>query len=75
MDEEDKPSREELKQRLRQKIKEGRNNTSSMSETLKKDPTTALLTLGVDDIGILNNSKQIVNSAKQMQKQAKRAIK
>lgn len=59
-------SREELRKRLRDKIKGKRsgdsNSVSEMSRNLKKDPQSALMSLGVDDAEMLKNAKNIVKN-------------
>ncbi len=55
-----------LKKLLREKINRSSNNNSTMRQALMKDPQTALLSLGVDDKLVLDNAKNIVNSAKKI---------
>ena len=61
-------SREELRKKLRNKIKEKRStdgdSLSNMSRTLKKDPQSALMSLGLDDAEVLKNAKNIVKNPK-----------
>lgn len=57
----DNISREELRKRLRNKIKNKRNS-SEVSQQIKKDPQTALMSLGIDDPNILKNAKHIVQN-------------
>ena len=62
----DKPvSREELRQRLKNKIKGkrgGGDNSSSLSAKIKADPASAMLALGLDDPDILKNARDIVRN-------------
>ena len=65
-------SKEELRKRLREKIKSKRGGTSSMSDMsnqMKKDPQTALMSLGVEDMTILKNAKSIVKNPSNFLKQ------
>ena len=57
-------SREELKKKLREQIKGARNNNSRciLSQQLKKDPQSTLMSLGIDDANILKNAKDIVKN-------------
>lgn len=60
-------SREELRRRLREKIKGSRSNANQpsnqdMADKLKRDPTAALLSMGIDDPNILKNAKSIVDN-------------
>jgi hypothetical protein len=61
-------SREELRRELRQKIKEKRNPNSaqSIAKSVKDDPQTALMSMGVDDPDILSQAKSIFRDPKQM---------
>ena len=52
-----------LKRLLRDKVNRN-NNNNNIKQTLLKDPQTALLSLGVEDKLLLDNAKNIVNSAK-----------
>lgn len=55
---------DELKKKLRAKIKgkRGGNFITETSASLKKDPQTALMSLGVDDMDVLMNAKKIVQN-------------
>lgn len=56
-------SREELKKKLRDQIKGARNNNrGNLSQQLKKDPQSTLMSLGIDDANILKNAKDIVKN-------------
>ena len=57
-------SRDELRSRLRKKIRDKRDNTSvqTMQRDLKADPTGSLLRLGVDDANLLKQAEQIVKT-------------
>lgn len=57
--------RAENRKLLRQKIAERRNQRSggggpSAAETARRDPTTALLQLGLDDADLLRNARDLV---------------
>jgi hypothetical protein len=56
--------RAENRKLLRQKIAERRNQRSgggpSAAETARRDPTTALLQLGLDDAELLRNARDLV---------------
>lgn len=59
------PTREELLQRLKNKRRVLRDNTSapqSVAQTMRKDPMTAMLAMGVDDPALLRNAKTIVKN-------------
>ena len=55
-----KPSREELKKKLREKINGKKNN--ELAKNIKNDPQTAMLSMGIDDPEILKNAKSIVKN-------------
>jgi hypothetical protein len=57
-------NREELRRRLREKIHGKRNNTcqQEMASRMKKDPQTALMSLGVDDAQLLQQANMITKS-------------
>ena len=58
-------SRDELRKKLRAKMKDKRSGKSSMEslgKNLKSDPMSALLSMGVDDVDLLNDSKKIVKN-------------
>jgi hypothetical protein len=55
--------REDLRRRLRAKLRKGRNSQERpLPQQMRDDPLTTLLALGVDDVSILQNSSQIVNN-------------
>ena len=56
-----KPSREELKKKLREKIN-GKRNPNEAAKSIKKDPQTAMLSMGIDDPNILKNAQSIVEN-------------
>lgn len=60
----DQPSRDELRRRLRAKRGEKRNgeNSTSFAQQARRDPTTALLAMGVDDMDLLKHANQIVKN-------------
>ena len=63
------PDREELRRRLRSKIRGKRSNDHTgpqLAQRLQDDPTTALMSMGIDDASILNNAKQIIQMSKSM---------
>ncbi len=65
----DKPTREELRKRLRNKIHDKRTGNSSMeslAKTVKNDPQTALMSLGIDDPNILKSAKDIFKDPHQL---------
>ena len=58
-------SRDELRKKLRDKIKNKRNggdSSANMARNIKKDPQTALMSLGIDDPNILNSANDIVKN-------------
>lgn len=63
------PNREELRRRLRSKIRGKRSNDHTgpeLAQRLQDDPATALMSMGIDDPSILNNAKQIIQMSKSM---------
>ena len=59
-------SREELRKKLRNKIRGMRDNSRNELQTnMKRDPQTTMMSLGVDDPNILNNAKSIVKNPNQ----------
>lgn len=63
------PDREELRRRLRSKIRGKRSNGHTgpqLAQRLQDDPATALMSMGIDDASILNNAKQIIQMSKSM---------
>jgi hypothetical protein len=68
----EKPTREELKRRLREKIN-GKRSDNTNKPDIKKDPQTTLLNMGIDDPEILKmapsllkNPQSAFNNLKQM---------
>lgn len=72
---------EDQRRRLRQKLKDLKSNRhrgggaggahaqqQQLSNALMNDPKTAMLSMGVDDLSILDNASQIVGAAKQLSK-------
>lgn len=58
-------SREELRKKLKEKIKNKRNGSDNMTEfarNVKNDPQTAMLSMGIEDLSILNDAKKMVNN-------------
>ena len=67
MDKDKKVSRDELKQKLREKIKGKRggsdaSSSNNISARMKADPTSTMLAMGLDDPDILKNAKNIVRN-------------
>ena len=63
------PDREELRKRLRSKIRGKRSKDHTgpqLAQRLQNDPATALMSMGIDDASILNNAKQIIQMSKSM---------
>ena len=63
------PDREELRRRLRSKIRGRRSNDHTgpqLAQRLQDDPATALMSMGIDDASVLNNAKQIIQMSKSM---------
>ena len=61
-------TREELRKKLRENIKNkrsGNNNTNIFAQNMKKDPTSTLMSMGVDDTNILKNADKIVKNPEQ----------
>ena len=59
----DKPDREALRQRLREKIRgkrSGESDTAALSTRLREDPVTAMLSMGLDDPELLGQAKSLV---------------
>ena len=59
--------REELRKRLRQKMRLQRNGNKdnamhSMAQNIKRDPATTLLQMGIDDPAMLRNAAHIVSN-------------
>jgi hypothetical protein len=67
-------SRDEKRRALREAIRNKRShrtgehagNLARMQERMRRDPETALLSMGVDDVDVLQNAKHVVQAAKQM---------
>jgi len=57
----DKPSREELKKKLREKIN-GKRYNNDATKNIKRDPQTAMLSMGIDNPEILKNAHSIVKN-------------
>ena len=56
-------SREDLRRRLRAKMRNGRNHQEKpLPRQMRDDPLTTLLALGVDDVSILRNSSHIAKN-------------
>tara|TARA_A100001015_G_C14808444_1_gene639865 strand:- start:629 stop:892 length:264 start_codon:yes stop_codon:yes gene_type:complete len=61
--EEAKPTREELRAKLRKKINDKReNDTGSIQSSMKKDPKGTMLSMGIDDPTILNMAEKIAKN-------------
>ena len=56
-----KVSREELKRRLREKIN-GKKTNNETPKNIKKDPQTAMLSMGIDDPSVLKNAQSIIKN-------------
>ena len=56
--------REELRKKLRDKIKGKREPSGGpqLAQRLKDDPTTTMLQMGLDDASLLSNAKNIVKN-------------
>lgn len=75
---EEKPSREELKRRLRAKINGKRNGSNKMQElakSVKEDPQTALMSMGIDDPTILACAKELVQNPQAVLKDTQKMLK
>lgn len=70
---EPKPSREELRRKLREKIS-GKRSTTSTPKQAKVDPQTTLLGMGIDDPGILNMANTLMRNPKTALKDLKTMI-
>ena len=57
----EKPSRDELKRRLRDKIN-GKKTGNDTKNNIKKDPQTAMLSMGIDDLEILKMAPSILKN-------------
>lgn len=58
--------RDELRKKLKEKIRDKRNGKNSSNENihdkLKKDPQSALMSMGIDDVDMLNDAKSIMKN-------------
>ena len=52
-----------LKQRIRNKTKPSNDNTMAFAKSVKSDPMTALMSMGIDDPDVLNSAKQITKKS------------
>ena len=62
--EEEKVSREELRKRLRDKIRgkrSGNDDKQTLQKNLKEDPTGSFLRMGIDDPDLLRQASQLVS--------------
>lgn len=57
----DKPSREELKKILREKIN-GKRSKDGNTKNIKKDPQTVMLSMGIDNPEVLKNAQSIIKN-------------
>ena len=57
----EKPSREELRKKLREKI-QGKKDSNTSSKNIKKDPQTAMLNMGIDDPELLKMAPSILKN-------------
>ena len=72
-------TREELRKRLREKIKAKKDPTNasanlSLAKKMKDDPQSALLSLGIDNADILNNAQSLMKNPKATLQSLKKAI-
>lgn len=53
-----------LRQRYREKLKSKRNqsNTTTLAQSFKNDPTSALMNMGIDDPSLLIDAKNVVSN-------------
>lgn len=56
------PSRDELKKKLREKIRGKRSSSAPAVSTMRQDPQTAMLSMGVDDLFLLQHSNDIIKN-------------
>ena len=71
-------SRDELRKKLRDKIKNKRNggdSSANIARNMKKDPQTAIMNLGIDDPAILNSAKDIVKNPQKILDDLKQELK
>ena len=69
------PTRDELRQKLRDKIRNGRDahNVAGLQQQVKRDPATFMLSMGVDNATMLQEAKNIVaNPRETLQKLTKK---
>lgn len=66
----DAERRARLRQAIRQKRSErtGTDDRHALQRTMRNDPATALLCIGIDDATVVNNASKIVQAAQQMAK-------
>ena len=62
----DRPDRDELRARLRAKIGQARSSpsTATVAQQMRKDPTSVLMQLGVDDAKLLRKAPKLANNPK-----------
>ena len=66
--------RQELRRRLRAKIKNKREGTDGntgpqLAQRLRADPKSAMLSMGVDDVDVLNNADSILKDPERFLRQ------
>jgi hypothetical protein len=63
-------SKEELRKRLREKIKQKRHggNNETLRESMLKDPQTTMMRMGIDDVNILQNANNILKNPNEILK-------
>ena len=72
----EKATREELRRRLRNKIREKKNPTSNaFAKKMKDDPKSTLLSLGIDNADILNNAQSLLKNPEATMQKLKEAMK
>lgn len=66
----DAERRARLRQAIRQKRSErtGTDDRHAMQRTMRNDPATALLSMGIDDATVVNNASKMVQAAQQLAK-------
>ena len=67
-------NREDLRQKLREKIRTKRDSTSSIPEQFRKDPQTTLLQMGVDDADALRLAQSASKRPELFMRQLKQAM-
>lgn len=62
----DRPDRDELRARLRAKIGQARSSpsTATVAQQMRRDPTSVLMQLGVDDAKVLRKAPKLANNPK-----------